>query len=77
MSADPRTDLIFNGLTETTYDPYYSGKCVTPQPGCWAGRVSSDEAVVTADAFAHTLETGHETAVTRESSRHYRTATDG
>ncbi len=63
-----------SGMTETAFSPWYSGRCVTPLPGCWAGDGSENEGRVTEAACAHTLETGHETSVTRESSHHYRLA---
>ena len=60
------------GVVETVFSPWYRSQCVTPLPGCWAGDGSEDNGRVTAAARAHTLETGHETSVTCESSRHYR-----
>ena len=57
-------------ITATPFSTWFVASCVQ-RCGLWDGRGGPDEMVVVAEAVAHTLDEGHETAVQRESSVHY------
>ncbi len=57
----------------TPFSPWFTASCVQ-RCGLWAGRGGPDEMAVVAEAVAHVLDEGHETAVARESSVHYHAA---
>ena len=57
-------------LTTETYAAWYQGVC---QQACgWKGAAANGKAFVLASVKQHVRETGHETAVIRTSSIHYR-----
>lgn len=63
-------------IEEVAYSPWYRATCTTPGAAIadWAGFSGSAEDAVTVEAIAHVLDTGHEAAVERVSSIHYRRA---
>lgn len=55
-----------------TYSPWFTGECVVV---CgWKGAQSASRPFVTTSAKRHVDDTGHETAVIRTASIHYRLA---
>lgn len=57
-------------LAKETYSPWFKGVC---NVACgWRGAAASSRAFVLRGVKEHVRETGHETALLRESSEHYR-----
>jgi hypothetical protein len=61
-------------VTATPYSPLFTASCVQ-QCSVWRSFASPDENAAIAEAVAHTMDDGHETAVVRVSSIHYRAQT--
>jgi hypothetical protein len=66
-------------VERVSYSAWYHATCTTPGAiiNDWAGFSGSREDTVVVEAVAHVLDTGHETAVERTSSVHYRAALAG